>query len=133
MDITKLASETPAVLLEGARITRKLASDNVELTQKLSGVEHELHVHKLAMRMQERGLEPALSLSEKVAMLAAVEPTKLAAIEAAVEMSAGGFKLGSLRNEEEISSGGAAQTKMPGELGSSAHYDRLDAIVQSIG
>lgn len=131
--LTKIAQDAPAMLLEGARLTRKLAQENVDLAAENDAVRHELSVHKLAMRMQERGLEPSLSLSEKVAMLSNVDPTKLAAIEAAVEMSAGGFKLATLRNEEELTSAPPAQQKSPGELGSSAHYERLDDIVRSIG
>jgi len=130
--LTKIAHDAPAMLLEGARVTRKLAQDNADLLSQNDTLLHELAVHKLAMRMQERGLEPALSLNEKVAMLTNVDPTKFAAIEAAVEMSAGGFKLATLRVEEELTS--AAPThKSPGELGSSAHYDKLDDIVRSIG
>jgi len=134
MDLTKLASDSPAVLLEGAKTIRKLASDNLELQATNTAVERELHVHKLAMRMHERGLEPALSLTEKVAMLSAVDPSKLDGIEAAVEMSAGGFKLATLRTDEETSSShGAGSTTLSGELGSSANYNHLDALVQAIG
>lgn len=130
--LTKIAHDAPAMLLEGARLTRKLAQDNADLVNENDALVHELAVHKLAMRMQERGLEPALSLNEKVAMLSNVEPAKFAAIEAAVEMSAGGFKLATLRVEEELTSASPTQ-KLPGELGSSAHYDKLDDIVRSIG
>lgn len=131
-NLTKIASDAPAVLLEGARLTRKLASDNIELVERNEALERELTVHKLAMRMEERGLEPSMSITEKVAMLRDVEPAKLAGIEAAVEMSAGGFKLATLHIEEDLSSASPAATKSPGELGSSAHYDRLDSIVRSI-
>lgn len=131
MDLTKIASDAPAVLLEGARVTRKLAQDNMELVERADALEKELTIHKLAMRMQERGLEPALSIEEKIAMLRSVEPIKLAGIEAAVEMSAGGFKLATLR-EEDFTSEQPAQTKSSGELGSSAHYERLDTFVRSL-
>jgi len=130
--LQKIASETPTVLTEGARLTRKLASDNIELAERNEALERELTIHKLAMRMQERGLEPGMELGEKVAMLRDVDPAKLAGIEAAVEMSAGGFKLASLHIEEDLTSRAETQTKSPGELGSSAHYDRLDNIVRSI-
>ena len=130
--LTKIAHDAPAMLLEGARVTRKLAQDNADLLTENDVLVHELAVHKLAMRMHERGLEPALSLNEKVAMLGNVDPNKFAAIEAAVEMSAGGFKLATLRVEEELTAASPTQ-KSPGELGSSAHYDKLDDIVRSIG
>ncbi len=128
----KIASEAPAILLEGARLTKKLAQDNVELQEQNEVLERELTIHKLAMRMQERGLEPALSLNEKVAMLRSVEPTKLAGIEAAVEMSAGGFKLATLHHEEEISSPSTSSSKSPGELGSSRHYESLDERIRAL-
>ena len=127
----KIASEAPAILLEGARVTKKLAQDNVELQEQNEALGHELTIHKLAMRMQERGLEPALSLDEKVAMLRSVEATKLAGIEAAVEMSAGGFKLATLHSEEETVSP-ASQSKSPGELGSSRHYESLDDKIRAL-
>lgn len=129
--LEKIANDAPAMLLEGARLTRKLAQDNADLIGETEALRHELAVHKLAMRMQERGLDPALSLAEKVSMLTNVDTAKLAAIEAAVEMSAGGFKLATLRVEEDLVSS-QAQQKPHGELPSSAHYDRLDNIIQGI-
>ena len=129
--LTKIAQDAPAMLLEGARLTRKLAQENVDLQSAKDAVTHDLIVHKLAMRMQERGLEPGLSLSEKGAMLGNVDRSKLAAIEAAVEMSAGGFKLATLRVEEEEQSAQVGP-KVNGELGSSAHYTSLDNTIRSI-
>ncbi len=131
--LTKIAQDAPAMLLEGARLTRKLAQENVDLAAENDAVKHELTVHKLAMRMQERGLEPGLSLVEKVSMLGNVKPEQLAAIEAAVEMSAGGFKLATMHREEELVSAQPAQSKPNGEMGSQAHYDGLDARIQAIG
>lgn len=130
--IQKIASETPAVLLEGARLTKKLAKDNIDLLEQNEALTRDLTIHKLAMRMHERGLEPALSLEEKIAMLRSVEPTKLAGIEAAVEMQPGGFKLATLHIEEEVSSRDTSSSKSPGELGSSAHYERLDEKIRSL-
>ncbi len=132
MDLTKIASDAPAVLLEGAKLTRKLAQDNIDLQERNDALQHELTLHKLAMRMQERGLDPELTLEEKVARLRGVEPTKLAGIEAAVEMSPGGFKLGSLRNEEELVSEQPGTQKSSGELGSSARYGLLDQAIRSL-
>lgn len=132
MDLSKIASAAPAVLLEGARLTRKLAQDNIDLQERNDALERELTIHKLAMRMQERDLESELSIEEKVAKLREVDSTKLASIEAAVEMSHGGFKLGSLKIEEELISQPANQNKSSGELGSSARYERLDDFVRSL-
>lgn len=126
----KIAAEAPAILHEAAREMRKLAEDNVELVQSNEDLAKELRIHKLAMRMDERGLEQGLTLPEKVASLANVSNEKLAAIEAAVEMAPGGFKLASLREtSEELSS---VSTQMPpGETASSAHYARLDHFIAS--
>jgi hypothetical protein len=130
--LTKIAHQAPAMLLEGARLTRKLASDNANLHSENEALAHELAVHKLAMRMQERGLEPALSITEKVAMLSSIDAEKLAAVEAAVEMSAGGFKLATLRFDEEVSSGAPSSNSLAGELSSSANWGQLDEMIQSI-
>lgn len=132
-NIEKIAADAPAILHEAAREMRKLAEDNVELTDKVAVLERELRIHKLAMRMDERGLETALSTAEKIASLSALPMEKLSAIEAAVEMVPGGFKLASLRetNEELASYSSDSRTLPPGELGSSAHYARLDSFIVS--
>jgi hypothetical protein len=129
-NLTKIAADAPAILHEAAREMRKLAEDNVELSQKCDGLERELRIHKLAMRMDERGLEAGLSTSEKIASLSQLPAEKIAAIEAAVEMVPGGFKLASLREtNDELAS--VSATLPPGELGSSAHYARLDSFIVS--
>jgi vacuolar-type H+-ATPase subunit E/Vma4 len=130
-NIEKIAADAPAILHEAAREMRKLAEDNVELSDKVATLEHTLRVHKLAMRMDERGLEENLSLSEKVASLSSLPDEKLAAIEAAVELVPGGFKLASLRETNEELSSMPSQNLPPGELGSSAHYARLDSFIVS--
>lgn len=128
-DLTKIASAAPAILYESARTMRKLADDNSQLTAEKEALETELHVHKIAMRMEERGLEQGLSLAEKIASLQGASPERLAAIEAAVEMSAGGFKLASLKvsDEEQTSS-----TKLSsGELGDSARMAQINDFILS--
>jgi len=131
-DIQKIAADAPAILTEAARSMRKLAEDNVELSQQVDDLTRELRIHKLAMRMDERGLEQGLTLAEKVASLSGVPETKLAAIEAAVEMAPGGFKLASLREtNEELASNVTTNKMPPGELGSSAHYAHLDHFIVS--
>lgn len=127
-NLIKIAHDAPGVLLEGARTTRKLAQDNVNLFNENEALKRELTINKLAMRMHDRGLEPSLSLSEKVTMFGGVPEEKLAAVEAAIEMAAGGFKLGSLFNPEDVSSG-VPSSKSHGELGSSEQYSALDEII----
>lgn len=130
--LMKIAHDVPAVLAEGARVTRKLASDNLELAAQNAGLEQSLRIHKLAMRMEERNLEPSLTVTEKVAMLEKIsDERRLSGIEAAVEMQAGGFKLADLRVEEDIVQ--PTTMKLPGEIGSSAHYESLDQRIQNLG
>lgn len=131
--LKKVASAAPGMLQEGARVVTKLANDNIELANTNAALEHSLRVHKLAMRMDERNLEPALSITEKVAMLEKISSMeKFAAIEAAVAMQAGGFKLANLRDEDTTGTSPTTQMR-PGELGSSAHYDDLEQRLQNIG
>lgn len=128
--LQKIASATPGVLTAGSQLVKKLANDNLELVGSNEALEHSLRIHKLAMRMEERKLEPGLTVTEKVAMLEKTPVAKLAGIEAAVEMQAGGFKLADLRIEEDSPS---SSTQMrPGEIGSSAHYESLDQRIQNL-
>lgn len=131
--LKKIAHDVPAILAEGAKLTRKLAQDNVDLLAGKTAAETSLHIHKLAIRMHDRNLEPGLTIGEKVAMLTKLPTEKLAGVEAAIEMAAGGFKLASLRVDEDIQSTSSTPTQSPGEIGSSAHYSRLDEVVRSIG
>lgn len=124
----KLASQVPAVLAETGRHMSKLASRNVELEQENSALRHELRLHKLAHRMEERGLEQSLSFEEKVAHLQSVPTGKLDALEQAVELTHGGFKLGSLQEPDtNPNDNGVAHM----ELGSAAHEKALDDFIMS--
>lgn len=131
-NLIKIAHDAPGVLLEGARITRKLAQDNVDLHTENEALRHELTINKLAMRMHERGLESSLSLAEKATMLGGVPVDKLAALEAAIEMSAGGFKLATLFNPDEVSSATPSSKLSHGELGSSEQYSALDESILNL-
>lgn len=126
-DIEKIASEVPSVMLEAAQHMRKLAEDNTELVQERNALQHELQATKLALRMEERGLEPNLTLAQKIAKLSVLPGTKLAATEQAVELAAGGFSLGHVENpnvDTKVASRGELYNAGQGE-------DELDNFVTS--
>lgn len=126
--ITKLAADAPGVLVAGAQLTRKLASQAVELAQRNEALEHELRLHKIAMRMEDRDLEPDMSVEAKVASLRDMEASKLAGIEAAIEMTPGGFKLASLKIADETSA--PTPRTSGGEL--PRNYNALDDIIRGL-
>lgn len=112
--------DVPQVLNIAAQHMRKVASDNVALLETNAKLAHELRLHKIAMRMEERRIEPEVPLQEKIANLHQVPPHKLDALEQAIELSVGGFKLGSLDNPSLNESGES----------SSVHHD-LDSFIRS--
>lgn len=125
-DMNKLASKVPAILAEASAHLRKTASRLVEVENENTRLRHELRITKIAQRMEERGLDPALNLDQKISHLSDVDPGKFDALEQAVELSAGGFKLGSLEEPENNNVEGD-----PSELGSADHHDALDAFILS--
>jgi hypothetical protein len=126
----KLASDVPGILGAAAQHLRVMAEQNVELQKRASAAEHELRLIKLAQRMESRGIEPNLSLEEKVATLLELNDDKLAATEAAVELSAGGFNLGRLRHSSL--DGGTKVASQQGELYTTeSGADDLDSFIES--
>lgn len=99
--MTKVAGQVPGVLHEAAQHMRKLAEDNVGLVEENDALKHELRTMKLARRMEVRGLEPALDFDAKVAKIAQIPTSKLAAVEEAVELAAGGFRLGHVEQPQQ--------------------------------
>jgi hypothetical protein len=130
-DISKLAGDVPGILAASAQHLRKLAGQNVELLERATAAEHELRLMKIARRMEQRGLEPNLSLEEKVASLHDVDPSKLDSIEHAVELTAGGFTLGRISQPED--NGTKVATWHTGELyhSNGAGGDDLEEFVAS--
>lgn len=92
-DMEKVAHEVPAIMQAASQHLVKLAGQNVELVKRAESAEHELRVMKLARRMDVRGLHPNLSYEDKVAQLMEIPEEKLATMEQAVEMAAGGVRL----------------------------------------
>lgn len=93
-DMEKVAHEVPAMMQAASQHLVKLAGANVELVKRAENAEHENRVMKLARRMDVRGLHPNLSYEDKVAQLMEIPLDKLATMEQAVEMAAGGVRLG---------------------------------------
>lgn len=120
----KIAAEIPGVLKIASQHMRKLATQNTTLSQENDSLRHELRLSKIARRMETRGIEPGLSYEDKIASLHAVSVDKLAGLEQAVELAAGGFSLGSLQSDE-------APAKTSGELYRSAGGDHLDSFITS--
>lgn len=122
----KLAGDVPAILAEASQHMRKLATQNVELQKRASIAEEELRRMKIARRMEARNLEPQLSLEEKMASLASLPTEKLATLEQAVEIAAGGVSLARLEDDK-----GTKTASHGGELYSSQSRDSLDEYVLS--
>lgn len=99
-DMEKVAGQVPGIMHEAAQHMRKLAEHNVELVQERDALLHENRLMKIARRMEQRGLEPNLSFEEKVAKLQEVPSEKLAATEQAIELTAGGFRLGHIEQPQ---------------------------------
>lgn len=105
-DMKKVAGEVPMVMQTAAQHLRKLASSNRDLVKRASAAEKELLLMKLARRMEQRGIQPELDFDEKVAALSELSEDKLASFEQAIEMAAGGARLGSIENPEKRASHG---------------------------
>jgi len=124
-DTRKMASQVPAVLAEASATLRKTASRLIEAENENGILRNELRLAKIARRMEQRGLEPALDFEQKIAQLKEVQPSKLDALEHAVELTAGGFKLGSLEEPNDNVEG------VHGESVSATNYASLDNFILS--
>jgi hypothetical protein len=127
-DHTKIAGQVPGIMHEAAQHMRKLAEDNVELTQERDILFHENRLMKIAMRMEQRGLDPNLSFEEKMAKLEGVPAEKLATFEQAIEMAAGGFRLGTTESSRD----GEKQASRGELYSASAGGDDLDNFVTTM-
>lgn len=123
-DMEKVAHEVPAMMQAASQHLVKLAGQNVELVKRAESAEHENRVMKLARRMDLRGLHPNLSFEEKVAQLMEVPLDKLATMEQAVEMAAGGVRLGKVA---EAADTGSKTASFDGPVG----RDELEDFIES--
>lgn len=127
--MTKVAGQIPGVLHEASQHMRKIAEENVTLVEENDALRRELTNMKLARRMEQRGLEPALSFDEKVAKVAEMPGEKLASLEGAIEMAAGGFRLGTVQEQPQDGEKRAAK----GELYHAQEGgDDLDGFVEAM-
>lgn len=102
-ELRKVAHDTSAVVQAAAAHMRKIANDNTALVRENTELSHELCCHKLARRMEERGLQSDLNYDEKVAVLLRTPTEKIANMEQAIELAAGGFTLGAATQVEKTS------------------------------
>ena len=82
--------------------------------------------------MEVRGIEPNLSFEDKVAKLGDIPEEKLASMEQAIELAAGGVRLGTVGSVQTDTDG---KTAGRGELykGESDGSDTLDNFIESQG
>lgn len=128
-DMEKLAAEIPAILTESSAQLRKLAHENTQLVEERDAALYELRLNKVARRLEERNLESDLSFTQKLAYLQSIDPSKMDAFEQAIELSTGGFKLGSIQREETVTK--ESSETLPGELGSRDNHETLDRFILS--
>lgn len=103
--LAALASELPAVMQAASQHLKKLAAQVVAAEKRASAAEAELRLAKIARRMEDRGLDRNVTFDDKVAHLRELDSEKLASFEQAIEMAAGGFRLGQVQTVEEGVSG----------------------------
>jgi hypothetical protein len=132
-DMSKLASQVPGIMQMAAQHLRKVASENVQLVQSNEELARENRVMKLARRMDVRGLEPNLSFEEKIAKLQEVPVEKLASLEQAIEMAAGGVNLARVATRDDSAGAKLASDIQRGELyrSNEAGTDSLDDFIAS--
>jgi len=104
--------QVPEILGAARTHLIKLSNSNVKLAEERDAARHELHVMKVALRMEERGLDPTTTFDEKVAALRAMPAPKLASTEDAVEIAAGGVRLTKLSEAQEAGSAATTSTEL---------------------
>ncbi len=122
--LRKLAGDLPEVIGLASEHMKKLANSNVALHQENAGLKHELSAYKLARRMEQRGLSAELDFEAKVAKLLEMPVAKLASMDAAVEFATGGFRLGTLEQDDKTASNGDTASSTGGS-------DPLDSYISS--
>jgi hypothetical protein len=94
---------------------RGLSEEVQQLKEKVAHFEKKAHAEKIATRMEEKGIESALTFQEKVAKL--LDRADLSVFEEAVEMSAPQMKIASVVEDgneivvEGNDGGNAAETR----------------------
>lgn len=119
-ELQKLAGDLPAVLTSAADHLKKMAGRHAAVVQENEQLAHELSAHKLARRLEQRGLSSELDYEAKVAKLLEMPVEKLASMDAAIELASGGFSLGRVEADDKTAS-----------EGSQAGGDPLDSFISS--
>lgn len=103
---TKISTaQTSQMMKLAAENLRNLSEENVTLREKVAFYEKKNRAEKIATAMVEKGLEPELSLDEKIAGL--LKREDLSIVEEAVSMSAPQMKLASVHEESGVQVEGA--------------------------
>lgn len=93
----KVAAENLRALSEENKTVR---TENEELRTKVAGFERDKRVEKVAKAMDAKGLQPEMTLDEKIASLRQHE--KLEVLEEAVNLSAPQMKLASVASDGQV-------------------------------
>lgn len=93
----KLAAENLRALSEE---NKSVKAENDELRTKVAGFEHGKRVEKVAKAMDAKGLQPEMTLEEKIASLSKHE--KLEVVEEAVNLSAPQMKLAHVAGDDAV-------------------------------
>ena len=94
-------AQTGQMMKLAGQSLRALSEENQDLKTKVAHYEKKERAEAIAIRMQEKGLEPELSYAEKVAGL--LTRDNLAVVEEAVGMAAPQMKLASVHDDSRVS------------------------------
>lgn len=98
--MSKINSTQAGLMMKvAAENVRALSQENQELKTKVSHYEKRARAEQIASKMEEKGLEPELSIQEKIAGL--LKRDDLSVVEEAVSMSAPQMKLASVAEDGE--------------------------------
>ncbi len=122
-DRIKLAEETQAILLDAAKTMETQSRELVKTAQQRDAALRELRIMKLAKLMEDRGIASELDFNAKVAELSRAENAKLATMEQAIELSAGGFRLGSTYDSAQDVSGPSSGDPLEAYIMSGSAYN----------
>lgn len=116
------AAQAGQMMKLAAENLRALSEENQELKTKVAHFEKKERVEKLASKMEEKGLQPDVSLQDKIASL--MKRDDISVVEEAVSMSAPQMKLASVHDGdmrvavEGDETGGSAQDAFAANLAS---------------
>lgn len=110
------AAEAGQMMKLAAENLRALSAENQTLKEKVAHYEKHEKAERIAATMEEKGLEPELSLSEKIAGL--MKRDDLSVVEEAVGMSAPQMKLASVHDAGLVQVEGGTDSQAEAEFAS---------------